>query len=177
MTVKWNKREKVEGENEENYDEMPSDEEEFKSITGQFQWKDLTGALNENHQSVLLALKHPKFEKDLTLLGSYYKGENILSKIELDVDYSEDEDKHAKFVAVVKDLSEEVNYKNYSVHVFGDHQVSNLNLLFEGSVGFQSNLYKIEATASHERGYLPKQDLELIGFIDLDNREVKYYVS
>lgn len=166
VLIKWNKREDEESENEE-----------FKSINGVFQWKDLTEPTNDNHQSVLFALKHPKFEKDVTLVGTYFKDKNIFSKIELDVDYTEDEDHHAKFTAELKDLSEEVGFKNYSIHVRGKHPVTNLKLEFDGSVGIQSNLYKTEAIAVYQRSYLPEQELELIGFFNAENKEIKYYVS
>lgn len=178
VTIKWNKKEQSEEEEENSGDEeMQSDEEEFKSITGQFQWKDLTEPTNDNHQSVLLALKHPKFERDVTLIGSFFKDKTILSKVEIEVDYADDEDRHAKFVAELKDLSEQVGYKNYSLHVTGDHPISSLVLFFDGSIGFQPSLYQFEAVASHQRGYLPQQELELIGFFNSDNKEIKYYVS
>lgn len=177
VMIKWNKREEVVGDEnsqEENFEE--SLEEEFKSINGVFQWKDLTEESNDNHQSVLFALKHPKFERDVTLIGRYFKDKNTLSKVEIDVDYTQDEDHHAKFSAELKDLSETVGYKNYSINVKGNHEASNLNLFFDGSIGLQPSLYKAEALASYKRSYLPEQELELIGFFNADNKEIKYYV-
>lgn len=167
ILIKWNKREEEEEVNEE----------EFKSINGVVQWKDLTDSTNENHQSILFALKHPKFEQDVTLLGTYFKDKSTLSKIDLDIKYTEDEDHHAKFIAELKDLSDAVGFKNYSIHVRGDHPVTSLEFFLDGSVGIQSNLYKTEAVAGYKRSYLSDQGLELIGFFNADTREIKYYVS
>lgn len=167
VLIKWNKKEEAQEENDD----------EYKSINGVFQWKDLTEPSNENHQSILFALKHPKFEKDVILVGTYFKDKKTISKIDLDVDYTEDQDHHAKFTAELKDLSEEVGFKNYSIHVKGDHPISGLEIFFDGSIGLQSNLYKTEAVAGYKRGYLPDQELELIAFFNADNKEIKYYVS
>lgn len=177
LMIKWNKREEgAGGENSQEENSSHEQEEEFKSINGVFQWKDLTEESNDNHQSVLLALKHPKFDKDVTLIGSYYKDKITLSKVEIDVDYTKEEEHHAKFSAELKDLSHAAGYKNYSFHVKGNHEASNLDLFFDGSIGLQPSLYKVEALASYKRSYLTEQELELIGFFNADNKEIKYYV-
>lgn len=180
VTIKWNQKQHTEEDNsEKSSEEIQADEEEeeFKTFSGQLKWKDLTEPSNGNHQSVIFALKHPKFEKDVTLHGTYYKDKTILSKVGIDVDYSEDEDRHAKFGLEIKDLTEEVGYKNYSVHVSAVHVNTNLNLLYDASIGIQPSLYKTEAFATYSRSFLPDQELELIGFFNYDSREIKYYVS
>lgn len=179
LTIKWNQKKEKEND-DENYDEgvqADEEEEEFKSLSGQFQWKDLTEPSNENHQSVLFALKHPKFERDVTLTGIYFKDKITLSKLEIDIDYSNDEDRHANFGAEIKDLTEEMGHKNYSLHIKAVHVNTNLNLLYDASIGVLPNIYKTEAYATYSRSFLPNQELELIGFFDSDSREIKYYVS
>lgn len=181
VSIKWNQKQQKEeeGNRENSSDGIQADEEEeeFKTFSGQFQWKDLTEPSNDNHQSVMFALKHPKFEKDVTLHGVYYKDKTILSKIGIDADYSEDEDRHAKFGMEIRDLTEEVGYKNYSVHVSAVHANTNLNLLYDASISVQPSLYKTDAFATYSRSFLPDQELELIGFFNYDSREIKYYVS
>jgi hypothetical protein len=176
VIIKWNKREEDKSSDSSN-EETDDTEEEFKSINGVLQWKDLTEPSNDNHQSILLALKHPKFEKDVTVLGTYFKDKTTISKVEIDIDYTEDETHHARFVTEINNLSENVGYKNYSVHVKGDHPASELHFFFDGSMGLQPSLYKFEAEASYKRSYLSEQELEWIGFFNFDNRELKYYVS
>lgn len=173
LNIQWNKKQqKGEDESESN-----DDESENKSVEGSFQWKDLTDSTNLNHQSILFAMKHPKFEKDITLQGVYFKDKKTLAKVEIDVDYTEDEDHHAKFISEIKNLSEDVGYKNFTIHVKGDHGASDLHLLVDGSVGMKNNYYRMEAEGNYKRGFLPDMELELLGYIDADNKEIKFYVS
>lgn len=57
------------------------------------------------------------------------------------------------------------------------HPTSELNFNFDGSVGMSPNNYRLEATGNYKRGYLPEMELEMFGFVDVDNKEVKFYVS
>lgn len=189
VNLRWNKKvskssenenEDNEGEENDNNDDDNSEGEssnDEKSVEGKFQWQDRTDSTNENHQSILFALKHPRFEKDVTVQGVYYKDKITLAKLELDIDYTEDEDHHAKFITEIKNLSENVGYKNYTILVQGDHGASDLHLLLGGSMGMQNNYYKMEATGNYKRGYLPDMELELLGYADADNKEIKLYVS
>lgn len=157
---------------------VEEDEElEGKTVEGSFQWKDLTDSTNDNHQFVRFALKHPKFEKDVTVQGIYFKSSEIIGKVEVDIDYTEDESHHAKFLSIVKNVTKEVGYKNYTVHVNGDHDASDFHLLLDGSIGVLKDIYKVEANGNYKRGYLPDMDLEFLTFIDFDLREGKFYVS
>lgn len=113
----------------------------------------------------------------MTLQASYYREESNLARIEVDFDYNDDEEHHARFESEIKDLSAAVGYKNYSVSVKGTHKVSELELTFDGSVGLKPNKYKIEATGFYKRGYLPEAELEMVSFVDIDRREIKVYVS
>lgn len=173
LTVQWLKKEMQQDDEEEN-EENPS---ESKTIKGKFQWRDLEAKIkSKDHQSILFGLKHPSFDKDVTLQGSYYRDEVKMAKIEIDLDYTEDEEHHAKFLSEIKNLSEDVGYKNYTVSIFSSHLASELNLAFDGTVGLKPNNYKIEATGKYKRGYLPEMDLDLYGFVDIDNKEIKFYV-
>lgn len=178
LTVKWLKKEiPAEDENNEEEPEEPSDDE-MKIIQGKFQWRDIETSLKgKDHQSILIGLKHPKFEKDVILLGSYIHEEMNRARVEVDFDYANDEDHHASFTSEIKNLSEDVGYKNYTIAMTGKHTASELNLIFDGSVGLKPNHYKIESTGTYKRGYLPDMDLVLDGFIDIDNKEIKFYVS
>ena len=177
VTVKWLKKDKS-SEDETNEDENAKLLDEQKIIQAKFQWRDLEANLkNKDHQNIILALKHPSFDKDVTLQGSYYRDELNSAKIEVDFDYTEDEDHHANFITSVKNLSKDVGYKNYTIYVTATHVASELNLLFDGSIGLKPNNYIMEATGNYKRGYLPDVKLELEGFFDLDSKKLKFYVS
>lgn len=176
LTVEWLKKEtkSEEEEAEENEEETPG---ESKTIQGKLQWRDLEANVKtKDHQSLLLGLKHPSFVRDLALLGSYYREEFKLVKIEIDYDYAEEEEHHAQFRSEIQNLSEDVGYKNYTISATGLHPASELNFAFDGSMGLKPNNYKIEAVGFYKRTYLPMMELEMLGFIDLDNKEVKFFV-
>lgn len=177
VNLQWDKKESAENGNKSNEDEEDEESSEFKTVEGSFQWKDLSNSSSDNHQFVMFALKHPKFEKDVTIQGSYFRNKEILGKIEIDVDYTEDESHHAKFTSIIENLSEKVGHKNYTIHVNGDHEASELHLFLDGSLGVQQNYYKMEGNGNYKRGYLPEMELELLSFIDVNKKELKFYVS
>lgn len=175
LTVEWLKKE-LQDKDDENDEDRP-EPKESKTIQGKFQWRDLEASTKtKDHQNVLLALKHPSFDKDVTLKGSYHRDEFKTAKIAIDFEYTEDEDHHAKFRSEVKNLSEEVGYKNYTISAVGSHMASDFNLIFDGSIGQRQSNYKLEATGSYKRGYLPDMELEMVVFADTDMKEIKIYV-
>lgn len=170
INLEWNKKE-ADSENTDDDEETS----EARTVEGSFQWKDLTNSSNDNHQSVQFALKHPNFEKDITIQGIYFKDKEVLGKLELDIDYTEDESHHAKFTYVIKNQTDTLGYKNYTVHVTGDHDASELHLFLDGSMGIQDNIYKMEANGNYKRGYLPEMELEYLSFVDFNNKEIRFY--
>lgn len=173
LTVQWQKKE---GDSEDQSESEASSEE--KVIKGQIQWRDLeANTKSKDHQSVLFGLKHPSFDKDITLRGSYLRNAMKSAKIEIDYDYTDDEDRHAKFSSEIKNLSEDVGYKNYTITMSGSHPSTDWNMAFDGSIGLRPNHYQIDATGNYKREYLADMELEMIGFMDTERKEIKIYVS
>jgi hypothetical protein len=177
LNMKWNSKRNDDDDDDENNSEQNDDDANMKSVDGSFQWKDLTDTTNLNHQSILFTLKHPKFEKDITLQGVYYTDVKTVAKVEIDIDYTEDEDQHAKFIAELNNLSEDVGFTNYTVFIKGDHHSSELHFVLDSSLGIKPNNYKMEATGTYKRSFLPEMELEMVGFLNIDHKEVKFYVS
>lgn len=179
VSVQWLKKEvpsKSDDNEEENNEE--SSPGESKTIEGKIQWRDLeANTKTKDHQSMLFGLKHPSFEKDVTLQSSYYRDEMNVTRLQIDYDYSEDEYHHATFKSEIKNWSEELGFKNYTISVSGTHEASELKLEFDGSIGLKPNNYKMEATGIYKRGYLPEMELNSLCFIDIDSKEIKIYVS
>lgn len=170
VTIQWFK-------NEDNSENGSDNEDREKIVQGKVQWRDFEGSAKKTHQNILIGLKHPSFNKDVILEGIYFRDGLDNVNIELNFNYTEDEDHHAKFKTDIKNLSEDVGYKNYTISVVASHVASELNLIFDGSFGIKPNYYRIESTGSYKRGYLPDMELELLGFVDIDNKEIKVYVS
>lgn len=59
----------------------------------------------------------------------------------------------------------------------GIHEASELNLVFDTSIGFKPNNYKMEAVGIYKRGYLPEMELELDLELDSSSKTIKLYVS
>ena len=98
-------------------------------------------------------------------------------KTEIEFEYADDEDQLAKFTTVIRNLTNEVGYKNYTFQITGVHVATELNLLVDGSVCTKPNIYKFETKGTYKRSYLDIQDLETFGFIDSENKKVKFFVS
>jgi hypothetical protein len=160
-----------------NVDWKRKEDEESKSLEANFQWKDLTDGSCINNQLVMLSLKHPEFRKDVTMKGVYFKDKVTLAKTIIDIDYSEDPDHHAKFISEIKNLNEELGYTKFKIMSLAEHIASELDFNLDGSIGIKPNYYNIEATGNYKRGFLPNQELELTGFIDVERKEIKLFVS
>lgn len=98
-------------------------------------------------------------------------------KLQLNYDYCEDPDHAAQFYSELKNWSENLAYKNYSMKVSATHPASELIFLFDGSIDLESNNYKGDATGVYKRGYLPEMEMELISFFDFEKKEIKIFVS
>lgn len=172
---KWIKTKRTEDSGDGVTDEP---EIETKNVAAKFQWLDLeSNTLGKDHQSISLSLKHPSFDKDVVLTGSYYRDGFNVTSLEVDFDYTEEEDHHAKFKSEIKNMTADVGFKNYTISLFASHPASELNLVFDGSMGLRPKNYKVEAFGSYKRGYLPEMELELVGFVDTETKEAKLYVS
>lgn len=175
VKARWIKTKRSEESDSSEVTEEPEVEE--KNVAAKLQWLDHeSNTLGKDHQSVILSLKHPSFDKDVMLTGSYYRDGFNMTSLEIDFDYTEDEDHHAKFKSEIRNMTAEAGFKNYTISLFASHIASELNLAFDGSMGLQPKNYKIEAAGSYKRGYLPEMELELIGFIDTETKEAKFYV-
>lgn len=179
LVVEWEKLEirdeSIEGEEVEDV-EVP--ENEHKKLEGSFQWRDKEFENKlKDHQSVVIGLKHPMFDKDVKLQGSYQREFSERSKLDLDFDYSDDPDHHATFSTEIINLSKTVGYRNFTMNVTASHPISDLEANFFGTIGLKTNIYKIEANGNYKRSYMDDSLLEMYGYLNMDRREMKYYRS
>jgi hypothetical protein len=98
-------------------------------------------------------------------------------KLQINYDYADDPDHAAQFSSELKNWSEELGYKNYTINMQAAHQASELNFLFDSSIGLKPNVYTMDATGLYKRGYLPEMLLDFVSFVNLKEKEIKIYVS
>lgn len=177
IVVEWQKLHvKEETEEESEYDDEEKSEEERKRLESSFQWHDKEfNNKMKDHQNVVIGLKHPSFEKDVTFQGSYQREFAKSSKLEIDFDYSDDPDHHAIFVTDLVNLSEEVGYRNFTMNITASHPISDIEAKFFGTIGLKTNLYSFEANGNYKKGFMGDQELQMYGYLNTDKRELKYY--
>lgn len=178
LTFQWFKKQTSDGDSD---NEESNDEEavwDSKSFETSVQWKNHEKPENKKeNQTVSMTIKHPSFEKDVNLQGSYFRDQNKILKLHVSYDYSEDIDHAAVFSSELRNWSEELGYKNYTVNLLANHPASELNFVFDGSIGHKPNNYKMDAFGSYKRGYLPEMEMDFVTYGDLDEKEIKFYVS
>lgn len=109
--------------------------------------------------------------------GSYARGAEEIMRSELSLEYADDPYHLAKFGAMIKNLTEEVGYRNFTYEFTGVHEASELELNLEGSFGIQPHLYKMLSSGFYKRSYLPLQKLDMYGYLDIINKTIHFYVS
>lgn len=109
--------------------------------------------------------------------GLLYRSTLEVLKTEIEFEYSEEEDQLAKFTTVLRNLTSEVGYKNYTFQITGVHEPTEFNLLVDGSVCAKPNIYKFETKGTYKRSYLDNQEIDTFGFIDSENKKIKFFVS
>lgn len=178
LVVEWEKLEIRDEVDEQEGEDKTVTENEHKKLEGSLQWRD-----NEfenkvkDHQTFVFGLKHPSFEKDVKLQGSYQREFSESSKLEIDFDYSDDPEHHAMFAAEIINMSKKVGYRNFTMNITASHPISELEANFFGTIGMKTNIYKVEANGNYKRSYMGDSLLEMLGYVNTDRREMKFYRS
>lgn len=162
-----------------NYDSNDDDGSQHpREVRAVLNWRNepLQG-IDKVNQSVSLIIRHPSFEKDVTLKARYYRSLVDLLRAKFEADYCDDPDHFVNFEALAQDLTSEVGYRNYSVKVVGLHIASEVILNANGSVGARPGLYEAQSLGEYKRGYLPLQDGSLVAALNLRTKEIRYLVS
>lgn len=169
VSIKWHNKEA-----EDDYDDIP----EAKVLKAAILWRNnKLGPNDRDNQTAMLSLGHPSFEKDITVKGLWYRGKYDLLHASMVAEYCDDPDHLVTFDALIKDNSPTVGFRNYTYYIKGNHEVSELNLDVEGSVGLRPGLYETSSLGNYKRGYLPLQTGVFLGMLDLKGKEVLYEVG
>lgn len=170
ISLKWH--------NKDTDEDMTEEETSPKIMKAALMWRNnpLVGDDKDN-QTAMFSLGHPSFEKDITVKGLWYRSKLELLKTSVVADYCDDPYHLLTFDAVIKDNSPLMGYNNYTFFIKSIHEISELNLDVDGSVGIRPGLYETSSTSSYKRGYLPLQEGILVGILDMKGREIFYHVS
>ena len=180
VAFKWTKDEKSVSENND-YDyrdehEEPPQSTQHRHVRLALNWSnEPLNALGKANQSVLLTLRHPSFAKDVTFSGSYYRSLVEFLNTKLVVNYCDDPEHLLTVQGLIKDQAPTSGHQNYTIILFGQHEVSELNLDVLASIGARPNVYETANYGKYKRGYLPLQEGFLVGSVNLNTNEVNYH--
>lgn len=172
LAFKWTKPRKVQAETaddeyssfessseEETEDNDESDKNEEKIIKAALKWRNEPLKVNDkSNQTLLLAIKHPSFQKDVTFFANYYRNHIDIIRGKLVADYHNDPEHLLTLEAGIMDSTTLQRHRNYSVHVFGMHEQSSFDLQALGSVAAKTGIYETKNYGRYKRGYLPLQE-------------------
>lgn len=128
------------------------------------------------NQTLELSILHPTFEKDVTFKGKYFRDPVDLFRGHVEFEYCDEPEHLLTLSAVVKDLTTQTGYRNYTFHLLGEHVASELDLNALGSVGLRPGLYEMDNQAHYKRSYLPLQEGSLVGMLNMRSKEILYWV-
>lgn len=161
-----------------NYGGTGSDDEDGeveRVVKAALTWRNepLNG-LDKANQTILLAITHPSFDRDITFSGNYYRNPVDLFKAKLEIDYCDDPKHFLLLECGVRDQTTLVGHRNYSVSVFAQHPVSELDLDATGTISSRPGIYATNNYGRYKRGYLPLARGLLNGRISLIDKEILY---
>ncbi|XP_005177435.1 apolipophorins [Musca domestica] len=151
-------------------------DDDMKSVRTGLDWKKqpLTEGVDLDHQTVVFTIGHPYLEKDVSIKGKYYRGVVELLNTNLVIDYANDETHAIKMGALIKDLQKELGHANYTVKVYANHEASDIDLQFNGSMAAKPSEYKTEASASYKKQYFTEKSGQLLALLNLDEKQFEY---
>ncbi|KAG7207006.1 hypothetical protein KM043_000897 [Ampulex compressa] len=147
-----------------------------RTVGAAFNWTNLGTSRMLLQQRAALLLKHPSFEKEVSLKGEVLKRDSRdILNVALTVDYSTNSDKLLRLSALLRDDSVLPDHRRYSYNVSGEHPSTKLDLDLSGFVHKHKNVLLHSAnTGSYKRAFLPEESGELVGRVDLTVEELLF---
>nr|XP_022900792.1 uncharacterized protein LOC111413892 [Onthophagus taurus] len=145
------------------------DKDNNKTVQGGFEWK--IDESDPQHHEVRLDVKHPSFEKNVTVFGEYQAKDATMADIALVIDYSTNPDKLVKLKAAAANHSKN-NVIKYTYTVTGAHPATKLFLDMKGGIVWRHKYFISEHYANYTRTFDP-QETDAICLLDFEKDEVK----
>lgn len=160
------------------YEDTESDNSvqvEERVVSAGLTWRnEELGPNDKINQSVLLVVRHPSFRKDVELNANYYRNDVDLVNGKLVFDYHDDPDHLLTIEAGLKDGSQLMQQRNYSIFAIAHHAQSELDLYSVGSIASKAYVYQTKNYGRYKRGYVPIQEGLLNAGIDLPQNDIHY---
>lgn len=140
-----------------------------------FHWKNISSNWNSLQQQATFSLKHPSFEKDMTITGQIInRDERDLFNAAFIVDYSMNIGKLLNVSATIRDESDLPIDRKYTYSILGNHDEINLHLDLHGHVLLHSpNILETKNNVNYQRGNSEKETGELFGRINIATNEIE----
>ncbi|XP_030755989.1 uncharacterized protein LOC115882214 [Sitophilus oryzae] len=136
-----------------------------KSVEAALDWR----RIGIHRDQLELLLKHPSFEKDVSLLTIYGYGNSSVDG-ELIIDYSTNPDRTVTLRLEATDKSERQTY-NYTYNISAEQNATNLYLNWFGYVDWSPVKYGMAHVADYKRSYLSMTRFMTFAKVDLLNNE------
>lgn len=177
----WKKNtleETIDGEDDEyvDYNNEKEDDDEPRVMSATFLWnKDMELNDDERKHTIEIGILHPSFEKNVTFKGVYYRNPQIIFKADVQIEYCDLPEHLFTLGADLKDLSENSN-RNYTLAIYSKHEDTSLLLDARSSILIAKGYYQTINDGQYQRSYLDLAKGEFIGMLDVNNKEINYYV-
>lgn len=185
FNFKWTIEKNAGSSSENNYDDYGDHEEtttvqrvvesEERTVRGALKWQNEPLSENDrSNQTILLTLRHPSFAKDVTFNVNYYRNDIDLMRGKIVIDYNEEPDHLVTFEAGLMDYKTIIGHRNYTLHAFGHHEISEFDLNALASVAAQPGIYETKNYGMYRRNVVPLENSQLNAGINLPRNEVHY---
>ncbi|XP_049847119.1 uncharacterized protein LOC126299332 [Schistocerca gregaria] len=142
---------------------------DVKTVTGIIDWKRISEIPNAQH--ALIVIKHPSFEKDVTLNGHYLSNEIDIMNVNMDLEYSTDPEKKFSVSGRLLNNSDKKR-RNYGFELMTSHPDTSLDLKMKGGMWTGDSIYSTNNIVSYRRSYLPLQTGELKAMYNSAKKEI-----
>ncbi|XP_050313934.1 apolipophorins [Anthonomus grandis grandis] len=139
-----------------------------KTVEAALDWR----KLDLNRGQLSLVLKHPSFQKDVSLVSSYGYDNSSLDG-ELVIDYSPNAEQMVTVGVRASDKSSTPSY-SYTYNIWAEHNATNLHLTSNGLFHYSPEMCQFEHTAEYQRSYLPLTTSLASAKVDFNLKDVSF---
>ncbi|CAG9816912.1 unnamed protein product [Phaedon cochleariae] len=142
-------------------------DKDIKTVQAGLDWR----RASPHREQLLLMIKHPSFERDVTLRSEYGYNKSAIDG-HIIVDYSLNPDQRLTLDGKINDNSDSVTY-NYTYNILAKHNATNLKLNSRGDFYWDASSFGTKHVTNYQRSYLPLSISETSARINMDQNEIE----